>query len=34
MVVSGNTRTGLGQEKGMGQTKGVNYREVALIAGE
>jgi hypothetical protein len=28
--VSANTRTGLGQEKGMGQAKGVNYREVAL----
>lgn len=28
--VAGNTRTGLGQERGMGQTKGVNYREVAL----
>ena len=28
--VAGNTRTGLGQEKGMGQAKGINYREVAL----
>ena len=28
--VSGNTRTGLGQERMMGHPKGVNYRELAL----
>jgi hypothetical protein len=28
--VSGNTRTGLGQEQMMGHPKGVNYHEVAL----
>lgn len=28
--VTGNTRTGVGLEKGMGQTKTVNYREVSL----
>jgi hypothetical protein len=28
--VSGNSRTGLGQEKMMGHPKGVNYRELAL----